>query len=73
MLRFELLRSILNIIWAGMKDSLSFHRSIPLLYGSESIIRITASVIGANIVVFIGFTLIYSKGFIARAFDYFSD
>ncbi len=56
-----------------MKDSLSFHRSIPLLYGSESIIRITASVIGANIVVFIGFTLIYSKGFIARAFDYFSD
>ena len=53
---------ILNVILAGIKDSLSYHKTIPLLANSQPIWQITISLVAANVVVYIGGSLIYTHG-----------
>lgn len=62
MIEVKVFRAIGNIVRAGLIDSLSFHRAIPIIYNSQPIYSLTVSVVGANLISFIGFVFIYSKG-----------
>lgn len=56
------LKAISNIALVGLMDSLSFQRTIPIIYNSQPIYSLIISVVGANLISFIGFVLIYNKG-----------
>lgn len=58
----SLIISVLNSIGSGFIDSISLHKTIPLLYESEAVWRVVVSVVSANVISFVGFALIYSKG-----------
>ena len=46
----------------GLSDSLSLHRTVPLLWNSRIIAAIVTRVMAANVIILIGSILIYSRG-----------
>jgi hypothetical protein len=54
--------AIVNTFVVGVKDSLSFHKTIPVLVNCQPVAYFTGQVLAANILLLVGSVLIFNKG-----------